>query len=68
MKDYIDTGTRTGTRTDTADLAERIGNALRRAAELEAGRIRAALNEDRLTLDARLRERIVGEAPARIDA
>lgn len=62
MKDYIDTDTGT----DPADLAERIGTALRREAELEAGRIRAALNDVRLTLDARLRSRVLGEAAGRV--
>ncbi len=67
MKDmHIDIGAEA----DPADLAERIGQALRRETELEAGRIRAALNEVRLALDARLRSRVPDEAAgrARIDA
>ncbi len=62
MKDYVDTGAET----DLADLADRIGRALRHEAELEAGRIRAAMTEARITLDARLRNRILGEAAGRV--
>ena len=59
-----------GTETDPADLARRIRTALRHEADLEAVRIRAALNDVRLTLDARLRSRVVGGTAlrTRIDA
>lgn len=66
MKDFVDIVIET----DPADLADRIGKALGRETEIEAARIRAALSEASVTLDARLRSRAIGAVAGRtrIDA